>query len=56
MEFCCQTLNGMIKHLSNELMENNSEMMKTLCYICCELFGPPGSQTSSVPASVQIFY
>jgi serine/threonine protein kinase len=38
MEFCCETLNDMIKHLSNELMENNSEMMKTLCYyICCEL-------------------
>jgi hypothetical protein len=38
MEFCCETLNELIKHLSNELMENNSEMMKTLCYyICCEL-------------------
>ncbi len=38
MEFCCETLNDMIKHLSNELMENNSEMIKILCYyICCEL-------------------
>ncbi len=32
MEFCCQTLNEMMKQLSKELMENNSEMMKTLCY------------------------
>ncbi len=32
MEFCCQTLNEVIKQLSNELIENNSEMMKTLCY------------------------
>ena len=38
MEFCCETLNEVINHLSNELMENSSEMMKTLCYcICCEL-------------------
>jgi hydroxymethylpyrimidine pyrophosphatase-like HAD family hydrolase len=38
MEFCCETLKEMMKQLSNELMENNSEMMKTLCYyICCEL-------------------
>jgi serine/threonine protein kinase len=38
MEFCCETLNEVIKHLSNELMENNSEIMKTLYYyICCEL-------------------
>jgi serine/threonine protein kinase len=32
MEFCCETLNEVIKQLSNELIENNSEMMKTLCY------------------------
>jgi serine/threonine protein kinase len=24
MEFCCETLNEVIKHLSNELIENNS--------------------------------
>jgi hypothetical protein len=38
MEFCCETLNEVMKQLSNELVENNSEMMKTLCYyISCEL-------------------
>jgi serine/threonine protein kinase len=38
MKFCCETLNEVMKHLLNELMENNSEIMKTLCYyICCEL-------------------
>jgi E3 ubiquitin-protein ligase HERC4 len=38
MEFCCKTLNEAIKHLLNELMENDSQNMKTLCYyICCEL-------------------
>jgi serine/threonine-protein kinase len=32
MEFCCQTLNEIIKLLTNK-------MIKTLCYyICCELF------------------
>jgi alpha-tubulin suppressor-like RCC1 family protein/tRNA A-37 threonylcarbamoyl transferase component Bud32 len=39
MEFCCQTLNEVIKHLSKEMIENDSQSMKTLCYyICCELF------------------
>jgi alpha-tubulin suppressor-like RCC1 family protein/tRNA A-37 threonylcarbamoyl transferase component Bud32 len=38
MEFCCQTLNEVIKHLLNEMIQNYSEMMKTLSYyICCEL-------------------
>jgi serine/threonine protein kinase len=38
MECCCESLNEVIKQLSNELMGNNSEIMKTLCYfICCEL-------------------
>jgi alpha-tubulin suppressor-like RCC1 family protein len=38
MDFCCETLNDVIKHFSNELTENSSEMMKTLFYyICCEL-------------------
>jgi tRNA A-37 threonylcarbamoyl transferase component Bud32 len=38
MEFCCETLNEVMKYLSNEKMKNNSEMMKILCYfICCEL-------------------
>jgi serine/threonine protein kinase len=38
MEYYCETLNEVMKQLSNELMENNSEMMKTFCYfICCEL-------------------
>jgi tRNA A-37 threonylcarbamoyl transferase component Bud32 len=38
MEFCCQTLNEVIKHLLNEMIQNNLETMKTLCYyICCEL-------------------
>jgi serine/threonine protein kinase len=38
MEFCCQTLNEVIKQLSNEMKENGSQNMKTLCYyICCEL-------------------
>jgi alpha-tubulin suppressor-like RCC1 family protein len=38
MEFCCETLNEVIKQLSNELQENASKTMKTLCYyICCEL-------------------
>ncbi len=38
MEFCCQTLNEVIKQFSNELRENASKTMKTLCYyICCEL-------------------
>jgi serine/threonine protein kinase len=39
MEFCCQTLNEVIKYSLNEMIENNSQNMKTLCYfICCELF------------------
>jgi alpha-tubulin suppressor-like RCC1 family protein/tRNA A-37 threonylcarbamoyl transferase component Bud32 len=39
MELCCETLDEVMKQLSNELMENNSEMIKTLYYyICCELF------------------
>jgi hypothetical protein len=38
MEFCSQSLNEVIKLLSNELRENASKTMKTLCYyICCEL-------------------
>jgi serine/threonine protein kinase len=38
MECCCESLNEVIKQLPNELMGNNSEIMKTLCYfICCEL-------------------
>jgi serine/threonine protein kinase len=38
MEFCCQTLNEVIKHLFNEMIENDSQNMKTLSYyICCEL-------------------
>jgi hypothetical protein len=38
MEFISQSLNDVIKQLSNELRENNSQMMKTMCYfICCEL-------------------
>jgi serine/threonine protein kinase len=39
MEFCCQTLNKVMEQLSNKMKENDSQMMKTLCYyICCELF------------------
>jgi hypothetical protein len=39
MEFCCQTLNEVMKHFSDELKENDSQNIKTLCYyICCELF------------------
>jgi serine/threonine protein kinase len=38
MEFISQSLNEVIKQLSNELQENASKTMKTLCYyICCEL-------------------
>jgi alpha-tubulin suppressor-like RCC1 family protein/tRNA A-37 threonylcarbamoyl transferase component Bud32 len=38
MEFCYQTLNKLIKQLSNNMKENDSQMMITLCYyICCEL-------------------
>ncbi len=38
MEFCCQTLNKVMKQLSNKMKENDLEMMKTLCYfIYCEL-------------------
>jgi serine/threonine protein kinase len=38
MEFCSQTLNEVMKQLSNEMKESDSQMMKTLCYyICCEL-------------------
>jgi hypothetical protein len=38
MEFCSQSLNKVIKQLSNELRENVSKTMKTLFYyICCEL-------------------
>ncbi|CAK9251864.1 unnamed protein product, partial [Sphagnum jensenii] len=38
MEFCCQTLNKVMEQLSNKMKENDSQMMKTLCYfICCEL-------------------
>jgi tRNA A-37 threonylcarbamoyl transferase component Bud32 len=38
MEFFSQSLNEVIKQLSNELRENASKIMKTLCYyICCEL-------------------
>jgi alpha-tubulin suppressor-like RCC1 family protein len=37
-EFISQSLNDVIKQLSNELRENASKTMKTLCYyICCEL-------------------
>jgi serine/threonine protein kinase len=39
MEFCCKTLNEVIKVISNELRGNSSQIMKTFCYcICCELF------------------
>jgi alpha-tubulin suppressor-like RCC1 family protein/tRNA A-37 threonylcarbamoyl transferase component Bud32 len=39
MEFCCQTMNEVMKHLLKELKENDSQDIKTLCYyICCELF------------------
>jgi serine/threonine protein kinase len=38
MEFCSQTLNDLIKILSNELSKNNSPIMKTMIfYTCCEL-------------------
>jgi serine/threonine protein kinase len=38
MEFCCQTLNEVIKQLSNKMKENDSQNMKNLCYfISCEL-------------------
>jgi serine/threonine protein kinase len=38
MEFISQSLNEVIKQLSNELQENVSKIIKTLCYyICCEL-------------------
>ncbi len=38
MEFYCQTLNEVMKQLSNELIENNSQNMKTLSYyFYCEL-------------------
>ncbi len=38
MEYFCDTLNEVMEQLSNEMKENDSEMMKTLCYfICCEL-------------------
>jgi tRNA A-37 threonylcarbamoyl transferase component Bud32 len=32
MEFCCQTLKEVMKQLSNELTENNSQTMKTIIY------------------------
>jgi alpha-tubulin suppressor-like RCC1 family protein/tRNA A-37 threonylcarbamoyl transferase component Bud32 len=39
MEFCCQTINEVMKQLLKELKENDSQNIKTLCYyICCELF------------------
>jgi serine/threonine protein kinase len=39
MEFCCQTLNGVIKQLSDEMIKNGLQDIKKLCYfICCELF------------------
>ncbi len=39
MEFCSQSLNEMMKYLSNQLKVNDSQIMKTLCYyIYCELF------------------
>jgi hypothetical protein len=39
MECCFESLNEIIKLLTNEMKEKNSEMMKTLFYyICCELF------------------
>jgi len=38
MEFISHSLNDVIKQLSNELRENASKTMKTICYfICCEL-------------------
>jgi serine/threonine protein kinase len=39
MEFYCQTLNGVIKQLSEGMIKNGLQDMKTLCfYIFCELF------------------
>ena len=39
MEFCCQTLNEVIKYLLNEMIENGSQNVKALSYyICYELF------------------
>jgi hypothetical protein len=39
MEFCRQSLNEVIKQLSNELLENDSKIRQCFCYhICCELF------------------
>ncbi len=38
MEYCFQNLNDVIKHLSNEMKENDSKVTTTMCYyICCEL-------------------
>jgi serine/threonine protein kinase len=38
MEFCSQTLSEVMKYLSNDFLENDSKIMKTLCYfISCEL-------------------
>jgi serine/threonine protein kinase len=38
MEFCCQTLNEVIIVLLNQIKQNGSQNMKTLCYyICCQL-------------------
>jgi serine/threonine protein kinase len=38
MECCRESLYEIIKLLTNEIKEENSEMTKTLCYyICCEL-------------------
>jgi tRNA A-37 threonylcarbamoyl transferase component Bud32 len=38
MEFCCQALNEVIDALLKEMLKNNSQNMKKLCFhICCEL-------------------